>query len=234
MSIPDLVTRINTAKNELRAARNELRAARNTMLNIISFETTSGFKPDSYVKSDEALIRMHQEMIGNLDDIDKMKFLNSRGALGKPLALIEFAHRVRQGGEWDHKPLLRDELELNPDGEPGKTGDEDWHFPIRGNSQVEYNYDIWSNIHYGYVGSAAGFSSIELRGGAMVADGFKNIPADDLSVQIGIELWEEHGENLTDEQLRQAIIDQTDEYLKVQNEENIVVITAQDEEFNFG
>jgi hypothetical protein len=95
-------------------------------------------------------------------------------------------------------------------------------FPIPGDDEHEYNYDIWSNIHYGYVGMAAGFNSLELRGGAIAADG-QYVPADDLSVQIGIELWEKYGPNLTPEQLHQAILDRKEEYLRIQDETNIVV-----------
>ena len=67
-------------------------------------------------------------------------------------------------GNWDHKPLLMDE-KRSPVPEvlserPGKP---------RGWSAVGsrlYRFDIWSNIHYGYVGRASGFSQAELTGGA--------------------------------------------------------------------
>ena len=203
-----------------------LQRARNQMPAKYRSEVTD------YAKSEEALIRMHQEMIGNLDDIDKMRFFNSLSGPGRSLALAEFIYRVGPGGEWDHKEMLRDELGLNPDKKPGTTGDEDWYFPIEGNSQDEYNYDIWSNIHYGYVGKAAGFSTFELKVGADLADGGRRIPADDVSVRIGIELWEKHGSNLTEDQLRQAIIDHTDEYKRLQTEENTAVITPDDEKWN--
>ncbi|RDU58770.1 hypothetical protein CQA53_11900, partial [Helicobacter didelphidarum] len=36
-------------------------------------------------------------------------------------------------------------------------------------------YDIWSNIHYGYIGKAVGFSEIELLSGAGVAQVASNI-----------------------------------------------------------
>ncbi|KAM3096000.1 polymorphic toxin type 44 domain-containing protein [Phormidesmis sp. 146-35] len=228
MNADDLMTRINEAKNKLQSAKDSLPRPGDSQI----IEGSQVINELNYSRSDEALLRMHQEMISNLDDIDKMRFFNSLSGTGISLpALAEFAYRVRSGGEWDHKPMLRDELGLNPDKKPGTTGDEDWYFPIEGNSQDEYNYDIWSNIHYGYVGRAAGFSPIELRGGADLADGGR-MPSDDLSVRIGMELWEKHGSNLTEDQLRQAIIDHTDEYKQLQTEENTAVITPDDEKWN--
>ena len=67
-----------------------------------------------------------------------------------------WAMKVRQDGEWDHKPKIKA------------------RFLSRANyshfwytyDQVKYYYDIWSNIHYGYVGTAAGFSEGVLLDGA--------------------------------------------------------------------
>ena len=228
MNADDLMTRINEAKNKLQSAKDSLPRPGDSQI----IESSQVINELNYSRSNEALLRMHQEMIGNLDDIDKMRFFNSLSGLGISLpASLEFAYRVRSGGEWDHKPMLRDELGLNPDKKPGTTGDEDWYFPIEGNSQDEYNYDIWSNIHFGYVGRAAGFAPWELRAGADLADGGR-MPSDDLSVRIGMELWEKHGSNLAEDQLRQAIIDHTDEYKRLQTEENTAVITPDNEKWN--
>jgi hypothetical protein len=64
---------------------------------------------------------------------------------------------VRQGGPWDHKPYIRKTFHPRVPG-----GEQVWH--IHGN--YVYYYDIWSNIHYGYVGAAAGFTESELLDGA--------------------------------------------------------------------
>lgn len=243
MSAADLIARIENSKSKLQSAKDLLtKQERSSTIEKPDYSQSQDLLSNSqaldYSRSEEALTRMHQEMISNLDDIDKMRFFNfSHGPFPSPLALAEFAYRVGPDGEWDHKPMLQRELDFNPDEEPGKG----FYFPIEGNDQNEYNYDIWSNIHYGYVGMAAGFTSDELRSGADLADskspqevlgGGHRVPADDLSVRIGIELWEEHGPNLTEEQLRQAIIDHTDEYKQVQNDDNTAVITPQDEEWN--
>ncbi|MGV0028164.1 polymorphic toxin type 44 domain-containing protein [Phormidesmis priestleyi] len=235
MSAADLMDRIERARNQLQAARDQLEQSRpsNPLDDARDRPRPSnpldqlGPRNLDYSRGDEALIRMHQEMISNLDDIDKMQIFNGLSGLlpsslalpSRLAALAEFGWRVRQDGEWDHKPLLRRELGLDPDEEPGPG----FYFPIRGNEQYEYNYDIWSNIHFGYVGMAAGFTDVELRGGAIAADGGTYVPADDLSVRIGIELWQEHGSNMTDEDLRQAVIDHTEEYRRIQNDTNIAV-----------
>ncbi|SFQ79718.1 Zn-binding Pro-Ala-Ala-Arg (PAAR) domain-containing protein, incolved in TypeVI secretion [Pseudomonas sp. NFPP07] len=73
-------------------------------------------------------------------------------ALGKRAkALAIWTERVGQGRPWDHKPILSRKYN-------GvvyhKQGDYD------------YFYDIWSNVHYGYVGMAGGLSERVLLDGA--------------------------------------------------------------------
>ena len=113
-------------------------------------------------------------------------------------------------GNWDHKPVLypRDRAQPSPVPEIPKTG---------GWSRVgsrSYYFDIWSNIHYGYVGRASGFSQPELTGGAGLeqigsnwvrglpshrspgADNWLaswDDPSDNAAIQIGIRLWEQYG-----------------------------------------
>lgn len=55
------------------------------------------------------------------------------------------------GGQWDHKPRIRPV----------------WGTDQRlGNTKTTYFYDIWSNIHFGYVGRAAGIPLTTLTEGA--------------------------------------------------------------------
>lgn len=67
-------------------------------------------------------------------------------------AFVLWAERVGQNRPWDHKPKLR---KIFP-GVRHKQGNYD------------YFYDIWSNIHYGYVGSIGGLSESVLLDGAGV------------------------------------------------------------------
>jgi hypothetical protein len=71
-------------------------------------------------------------------------------------AILSWALLVRQGGPWDHKPYIRRTFH------PRGPGEQVWHRL----GPWEYYYDIWSNIHYGYVGRACGFSASTLLGGA--------------------------------------------------------------------
>lgn len=68
----------------------------------------------------------------------------------KIAAAAIWTKKVGQDQEWDHKPKLR---KLFP-GVRHKQG------------QYDYYYDIWSNIHYGYVGIIAGLSESLLLDGA--------------------------------------------------------------------
>lgn len=71
-------------------------------------------------------------------------------------ALMMWAMKVRQDGEWDHKPKIAARF-LSP------TNHSHYWFTY---DAVKYYYDIWSNIHYGYVGAAAGFDESVLLDGA--------------------------------------------------------------------
>ncbi len=131
-------------------------------------------------------------------------------------AMSVWGAQVRPGGPWDHKPILTQML--------GLEKANDYYFPIRGDTEHEYYYDIWSNIHYGYVGSAAGFDPDTLQWGAALGDGIAgfNDLGDVLSVQIGIDLWNQYGLRLTPEQLRQAILALTGDYLQLQGHKKVI------------
>lgn len=111
-----------------------------------------------------------------------------------------WAERVAPGRPWDHKPLLREKFrgEIHPR----------WH-KYGGH---DYYYDIWSNIHYGYVGVAVGFSTAELINGAGIAQALADLrrgkppqnhpengswPAsaddvpDHMSIKLGTDLYEQ-------------------------------------------
>ncbi|AHG41972.1 hypothetical protein N018_17845 [Pseudomonas syringae CC1557] len=66
-------------------------------------------------------------------------------------AMAIWTEKVGQNREWDHKWKLRSMY----------NGDT-WHKQ----GKHAYYYDIWSNIHYGYIGMAAGFSESVLLDGA--------------------------------------------------------------------
>jgi hypothetical protein len=114
---------------------------------------------------------------------------------------------VRTNARWDHKPVLRRMLTLGPD----------FHFPIEGDADHEYYYDIWSNIHYGYVGAAAGFTDWMLQWGAARGGAAgTNDPVDVETIQIGIDLWNRYELNLTQQQLREEVLSRRQRILALQ------------------
>lgn len=111
-----------------------------------------------------------------------------------------WAERVGPGRPWDHKPILIRMLGQNLNKGWQKYGDHDYYL------------DIWSNIHYGYVGVVLGFSAAELINGAGLAQAMFDVwtkriqqnhhengrgPAsaddrpDHISIMLGIELCNE-------------------------------------------
>ncbi len=181
--------------------------------------------PNNYDRFDQALKYMHQEMITNAqsDVVKNIKSLldsalnpqwydligggNSGSKINAALAM--WVAKVHSGGDWDHKPILGDML--------GLKNDKDYYFPIRGDQANEYYYDIWSNIHYGYVGAAAGFDTSTLQDGANLGEAITgtNDPGDVLTVQIGIDLWEKYGNSMTSEQLQAEILAHREELVKL-------------------
>jgi hypothetical protein len=112
---------------------------------------------------------------------------------------------------WDYKPYLRQTLALD---KVSQRTPVPLYFPVRGDTSHIYFYDLWANIHYGYVGRALGFSALLLHAGANCRQLLGAIPvvgpplarnlgrqcgmedaADYTSEQIGIDLWDRYGDN---------------------------------------
>ncbi len=142
------------------------------------------------------------DILGSEDDWYK-RFIeqNKEQITDEMKALVLWGAYVAPNSKWDHKPKIANMFDLSVEN--------DYYFkdPDR---QIAVYYDIYSNIHYGYVGRAAGFSSETLIQGASL-----NIPAltgtddlgDQITMQIGVELWDKYGADLTEEQLHDGIID---------------------------
>jgi Bacterial toxin 44 len=161
----------------------------------------------NYANGDTTLQYMYEEMKNNAssDYVKNIKGWNDQswniGA--KAIADGLWINKVNKGREWDHKPKLESLLNLQGT---------NYAYPVWGKSDREFYYDIWSNIHYGYVGKAAGYSDSYLQIFASANDLWEthqlNGP-DTNAVNLGIELWNETGgnpNNLTPEKLRQKVI----------------------------
>lgn len=118
----------------------------------------------------------------------------------KAAAYAMWTERVAPGRPWDHKPVLKNML-------LGK-----FNYGWQKHGEYDYFYDIWSNIHYGYVGVALGFSAAEMINGAGLAQALDDYwndrpghhhpqngawPAsaddipDHISIQLGTDLYSE-------------------------------------------
>jgi hypothetical protein len=88
-------------------------------------------------------------------------------------------------GIWDHKPYIQKKWTVIQ-----------WidFTPIGKAEQVDFYYDVWSNIHYGYVGRAAGFTEQELIDWAANENAISNpgVPepiSDRRAIEIGSRLY---------------------------------------------
>jgi hypothetical protein len=135
-------------------------------------------------------------------------------------ALLSWGLKVRQDGDWDHKPKIAKRFH------PRSPGLQHWH--LYGNTL--YFYDVWSNIHYGYVGRAAGFSSDVLLDGAGLeqigsdlatlnlpsrspgVDGLRawDGPSDRAAITMGIDLYRRHAHHITANEVLMAVITSPD------------------------
>ncbi|MCC3407999.1 MAG: hypothetical protein JGK17_20895 [Microcoleus sp. PH2017_10_PVI_O_A] len=166
----------------------------------------------NYADGDSTLQYMYEEMKNNAssDYVKNIKRLKNEwwNPASQGTADGLWVNKVRDNGEWDHKWKLDDKLKLR--------ASNDVYYPVWGNSDREFFYDIWSNIHYGYVGKAVGYSDFVLQSAASLNDlGKFNLDFKDTNaIKLGIELWNETGgnpNNLTPEKLRQKVISKASE-----------------------
>lgn len=128
-------------------------------------------------------------------------------------ALARWRDLVGNGRPWDHKRVLRRLFG-------------DWALDAA--TATEFNYDIWSNVHYGFVGRCCGMSSWLLLNGAGYAQWsagtapegywrrrFETLgdadslaafddPDDQTAIRLGIKLWQERRHVLGGTELEEA------------------------------
>lgn len=129
-------------------------------------------------------------------------------------ALLIWTKQVYKGHIWDHKHLIKDNHKLksvavarklpplNEIRKKRKMGEKVsnslsyWHKYLK----HDYFYDVWSNIHYGYVALACGFDEKTMLSGANLAQfldnkgsGVKDAEDDVLCIKIGFKLYHKFG-----------------------------------------
>jgi hypothetical protein len=117
-------------------------------------------------------------------------------------AFILWYNQVKDKAPWDYKPVITEDKELrkvaivrkiNP--ETGTIGSGYYH-KLEG---CDYYYDVWANIHYGYIGRICGFLEEDLLLGADMAQRITNLlhlripygdtPSDKAAIKIGFTLY---------------------------------------------
>ncbi|MEU3062887.1 SpvB/TcaC N-terminal domain-containing protein [Streptomyces subrutilus] len=125
----------------------------------------------------------------------------------KAAAMAAWKEYVKTKGPWDHKEKI---MGMN-------RGKENDSANIPG-TVLWIRDDFWSNVHYGYVGTAAGFSPEVLLGAASAVDVKENQPVfsgDPTSIMFGIRLYQAYGEQgLTVENLTKEIVNHLSELQK--------------------
>lgn len=133
----------------------------------------------------------------------------SIGVTGFFIACKIWYEQVKTNGPWDHKPKIKQRKDLW-----SSTGSNEWH--IYG--ETAYNFDCWSNMHYGYVGSAVGFDPSTLLDGAGAAQAMSDwkspglwpkgsgpsvLPRrfdraeDRITIALGIKLWAKQPDHIS-------------------------------------
>lgn len=122
--------------------------------------------------------------------------------------LLERCLSFKSGGPWGHKPLI-DALIERQAGKPVTKSDR--YLRIPGHKE-RIDRDIWSNIHYGYVGKLTIGTPINDLGDAVF--GGVNDPGDRLSIKIGYELADKFPEgNVPEGAITASIVEHLDEYV---------------------
>jgi hypothetical protein len=161
---------------------------------------------------------IYKEMMKNLDHTasKKIRELLDYGILdalvpGKQsleigMAMDIWRSMVGNRRPWDHKLVIKQTFGV-------------WASDAA--SRRSYKFDIWSNLHYGYIGLSVGFSRWVLLAGAGAAQlkagtsppgywkrrvgsigdfdflaAFDD-PADQAAIEVGMDLWEDEGRGLT-------------------------------------
>ncbi|MFI7209833.1 fibronectin type III domain-containing protein [Micromonospora maritima] len=164
---------------------------------------------------ESVLTYIYKEMYNNARSdaaSDLESLLNSGNALEVIAGYAMWADLVWPEHVWDHKPAIATYIGAGKDTRDGYG----YRYHITGMSYEVY-YDIWSNIHYGYVGRRVRFSEWELQTGAAPI-GVQD-PGDVRSISIGAKLWNTYGWTLTRANVDSAVRANVAGYL---NEEKVI------------
>lgn len=142
-----------------------------------------------------AMMAFHMESDAEGEDAKWLRRLNKVPVGGDLTAYFRFIDLVLS--KWDYKSAIRNCIQLSIANIPGNNTTF-WGTPIPGDNEFLYFYDIWTNIHYGFVGRSCGFAEWELGIGSKIHDNVKSFLSekesgdDTVSIEAGFKLFE-HG-----------------------------------------
>lgn len=130
-------------------------------------------------------------------------------------AKILWTERVFAKRPWDHKPIIREKfshLAVERTHPQTQVVYKSYYHKYK---DYDYFYDVWSNIHYGYVGLSVGFDEDMLLNGADLAQiidskggNVEDTNDDKTSIKIGFSLYYKYGkyaEGLTANDILEAL-----------------------------
>lgn len=120
---------------------------------------------------------------------------------------IDTLARVAQARLWDHKPIIREKWGI---AEGDYDGDLNIEEPGTGRSVY---YDMWSNMHLGFVGRAAGFDTpTHLEGQNLPIPGVGETGrSNDIATSWGARMYDRYGEDMTEAEFTHAVTEMIDE-----------------------
>lgn len=121
------------------------------------------------------------------------------------VAKAKFWDMVATGHAWDHKWQIAQKWGMD-------TGNLNTLYSWVDEKNASLRYDVWSNIHYGYVGRHAGFGEQALLDSAnatwLPGTGGQLDAADDVAIRIGYDLYNRYPpDQITPDVVKQSIMD---------------------------
>ncbi|MGO2121547.1 MULTISPECIES: polymorphic toxin type 44 domain-containing protein [unclassified Psychrobacter] len=144
--------------------------------------------PDGAIQVAEYIVKEIQKNVRSSEAAKIKSQLSSIMAPRKALGFYDWYIQVAPGKSWDHKPKIRDHPELKYLAVEKK---------LRADSRSEsksyfhkyknfdYYYDVWSNIHYGYVGRYVGFDANTLLTGSYLQQFGKEVIDEVMRIKNG-------------------------------------------------
>lgn len=108
-----------------------------------------------------------------------------------------WTERVAQNRPWDHKPIIKQRFQNVAVKRPLSSGkvSESYYHKYKTH---DYFLDVWSNIHYGYVGMSSGFDESTLLDGAGLEQRGTNFLRGEVSVRTGNTGGQRDWDNIAD------------------------------------